>query len=207
MLSLTGFTALKTIRLSQSCLGTPPEPDDGFAEWQEYDYFMNVLRRDRNDLLVNVLPRSLEFLEIEGFEDYYEQDVVEFARRASLTQYPHLKHVRLVGVDVSYLTHEKLVCEQDVGPYHDIESLVPPEYWNDTEVRRAMIDAEVDLEARNYFLKAGVKFETLELNWPVSGDWKHNETSGFIMVYPQACTGDCNKPNCGGQAPENGGSQ
>ncbi|KAL1860335.1 hypothetical protein Daus18300_009248 [Diaporthe australafricana] len=211
ILSLTAFTALKTIRLGQSCLGMPPEPDyasllQGFtfqeilgSNFEEILDLLEARRADTNDLLVKALPRLLESLQIDGFADYFEESVVEFARRASLKEYPHLKHVRLVSDNMSFMGEEEL--ERDIEPYHGIQSLGPPSSRNHAEVRRAIINTEVDLEARNYFLKAGVKFETLELGWPGLG------TGNFIRVYPQASIGDCDNPNCGGQALEKGGSQ
>ncbi|KAI3394714.1 hypothetical protein diail_2300 [Diaporthe ilicicola] len=200
--SLAAFTTLKSVRLEQACLGMPPKPDvDDISAMSEEEI---AAQRESEiayikTVLVNLLPcKSLEFLQIDEFSDEYDYAVVELARHASLERYPNLKHVRLIGKDHRYFMNDEFGEDNDLGECQNLKSLVPPECWKSTRVVRAIFDYHMDYEARGLFLKAGVKFEGLQLNWLVKD--KEDVIIGWMQVYPQHCAGRCADGECLNQA-------
>ncbi|KAK2606825.1 hypothetical protein N8I77_005550 [Diaporthe amygdali] len=197
--SLAAFTVLKSVRLSQNSIGMPPNVDYDLVDTmtdEQYSLYKEAEIAATKNVLIDLLPcKSLEFLQIDEFEDYFEDAVLEFARCVSLKEYPNLKHVRLVGVNYYDTLAAVSGNERDLGPYHNMKSLVPPEYWDETEVRLALVDAELEYEAREFFRKAEVRFETLELNWPAEMD-DNLDVVTWMTTYPQVCTGECGHPNC-----------
>ncbi|KAK7732431.1 hypothetical protein SLS63_005110 [Diaporthe eres] len=162
-------------------------------------------REKRKDILVNLLPcKSLEFLQLDNFDNWFEFAVVEFARRASRGEFPHLKHVRLQGgsclsldaAEWDLFGQERELVEKDLARYHGLESTVPEEYRDEAEVELSMEDIEKECEARQLFLAAGVLFERLSVTWPEYPDNDSSFDSGWMTAYPTACAGDCGNPDC-----------
>lgn len=171
---------------------------------EEFETHFAACLEKSKDVLVNLLPcKSLEFLQLDQFDDWFDTAVVEFARRASRGEFPKLKHVRLHGgtcwsLDAAGwdLWEDGELVEKDLAQYHGLESMVPEEYREKAGVEVTMDDLEKEREARQLFLSAGVLFERLCVTWPVLADKDSSFNDGWMRVYPTACAGDCGDPDC-----------
>lgn len=199
--SLADFTALKNVRLSRKSIGMPPGLNtndllDLITEGKSLSW--PAISAAIEEYFVKRLPcKSLEFLQLDDFEDWFEDGVVGLAKHASVGGCPSLKHVRLISSDEGEL---EAVDDSEVGKYfkryHNVKSLVPKECWGKTKVRRAMSCDYFTRQADELFLRAGVLFERDELAWPVGHDQDSERRKGWMAVYPQPCTGGCGDADC-----------
>lgn len=208
IISLSAFTTLKSIKLCWKSIGVFAELGDAPVNdmtREEIDTHFAACLEKRKDVLVNLLPcKSLEFLQLDGLFTWAQTAVVELARRASRGEFPNLKHVRLSGgygrsLDVAkwdMCEDGKKLAENDLARYHDLKSTVPEKYRDEAKVERVMNDPDMECEARQLFLAAGVLFERLCVTWPVRADTESSFDDRWMRAYPKAGAGDCGNPDC-----------
>lgn len=224
--SLADFTALKCIKLSQECIGELPgfSMDLDGRSFEEVLVHIEETVEATSDFFVKFLPcRTLEYLQIDKLDGFFDTAVVEFARYVSLGGCPNLKHVRLVGTQglIGLRDLDNVVLEDDLeGPYdpkslipeefwdeareagdnfegyHDLKSLIPEAFWDKTRVSAGMHSDEHVCMAAQLFRRAGVLFERLEVMWHVKTDQDSRVNDGWMTVYPQLCDGGCGDPEC-----------
>lgn len=168
-------------------------PDLDAEEWA---VFWPPITAAIQEYFVKRLPcKSLEFLQLDNFDDWFEEGVLGLAKHASLGGCPSLKHVRLIGPN----ERELETMDEDgkyLRRYHNVKSLVPEECWGKTRVKRAMPWGYVVHQAEDLFLRAGVLFERVELTWPAGDDQDSERMKGWMAVYPQPCPGGCGDAYC-----------
>lgn len=227
IICLADFTALKNIKLSQECIGELPGFWMGFFDGRPADEAFGHIEKTveaTSDFFVKFLPcRTLEYLQIDKFDGFFDTAVVEFARHVSLGGCPNLKHVRLVGTEIlmgldgldnmvseddleghydlkslipEEFWDEEREVEDDFEGYHDLKSLVPKEFWEKTRVSAGMYSDKHVCMAAQLFRRAGVLFERLEVMWHVKADHNSRVNDGWMTVYPQLCDGGCGDPDC-----------
>lgn len=223
IISLADFTALKIIKLGHECIGELPglwSGIDGRPIEQILEHIDNTVEAT-SDFFVKFLPcRTLEYLQIDSFGDYFDTAVIEFARHVSLGGCPNLKHVRLLGTQTSIpmenvefedglggytdlkslfpeeFTDEARDLEDEFKGYHDLKSLVPEEFWDKARVSAGMYGDKDVRVAAQLFRQAGVLFERLEVMWHVKAGPDSRVNDGWMTVYPQLCDGGCGDLDC-----------
>lgn len=194
--SMADFTALKNVRLSRKSIGMPPGLNLLDLNKEVESLPWPAIHAAIKEYFVKRLPcKSLEFLQLDDFEDWFEEGVIGLAKHASVGGCPSLKHVRLISSDEG-----ELPAVDEVGKYfrryHSVKSLVPKECWGKTKVRRAMSCDYFAHQADELFLRAGVLFERDEFAWPVGDDQESERKKGWVAVYPRPCPGGCGDADC-----------